>query len=62
MDGLQNYTADLIDHVSTDEEMTHLVNRATKHSNQTAQDKPPQLLARIKLAIRHEQKKVTAQF
>ena len=62
MDELHNYAADLIDHVSTDEEMTHLVDRATKHINQTAHDKPPKLLARIRLAIRYGQKKVTTQF
>ena len=55
---LESYSADLLDHVYSDEEMTHLVNRATKNLTQTHEDKPPKSLARVKLAIHHKQKKV----
>ena len=55
---LEGYPADLLNHIHSDEEVSHVVNRATKTLQHTCKDKPPRELARIELAMHFDQKKV----
>ena len=55
---LEGYPAELLDHIHSDEEVTHVVNRGTKTLFHTSKDKPPRELARIELAMHFDQKKV----
>ena len=55
---LEGYPADLLNHIHSDEEVIHVVNRATKTLQHTSTDKPPRELARIELAMHYDQKKV----
>ena len=55
---LEVYPAELLDHIHSDEEVTHVVNRATKTLSHTSVEKPPRELARIELAMHFDQKKV----